>query len=95
MLLNNPFTEEVIEVSSDKSEELLKNFNFQKENQKKWAETPLKERLSYIEKFSEELGKREENLAEVLTKEMGKPFKESLNEIKGARSRIKFFLKNI
>ena len=94
MLSNNPFTEEAIEVPSNNSEELLQSFNFQKENQKKWAETPLKERLSYIEKFSEELNKREEELAKILTKEMGKPFKESLNEIRGARSRIKFFLKN-
>jgi acyl-CoA reductase-like NAD-dependent aldehyde dehydrogenase len=94
MKLTNPFTGEELDRPSTSSNDLKQSFNFQKENQKAWGDLPLEQRLSIIEKFSDELQKREEKLAKILTKEMGKPLQESRNEIRGAKSRIKFFLKN-
>jgi acyl-CoA reductase-like NAD-dependent aldehyde dehydrogenase len=40
------------------------------------------------------LDQNKENLAKDLTSEVGKPYQESLNEINGARYRIKFFIEN-
>ena len=94
MKCKNPTTEEEFDVSETSPQELKETFQSLKNYQPIWAEFPLKERLEYIRKFSEELKKREKHCAEVLTKEMGKPLNESINEIRGANSRIKFFLKN-
>ena len=94
MKCKNPTTEEEFDVPETSPQELKKTFQSLKNYQPIWAEVPLKERLEYIRKFSDELKKREKHCAEVLTKEMGKPLNESINEIRGANSRIKFFLKN-
>ena len=94
MKCKNPTTEEEFDVPETSPQELKETFQSLKNYQPIWAEVPLKERLEYIRKFSEELKKREKHCAEVLTKEMGKPLNESINEIRGANSRIKFFLKN-
>ena len=90
----NPTTEEEFDVQETSPQELKETFQSLKNYQPTWALVPLKERLEYIRKFSEELKKRERHCAEILTKEMGKPLNESINEIRGANSRIKFFLKN-
>ena len=37
---------------------------------------------------------QKESLAKILTREMGKPLQESINEINGARGRIQFFIEN-
>ena len=94
MKCKNPTTEEGFDVQETSPQELKETFQYLKKYQPKWSEVPLKERLEYIRKFSEELKKREKHCAEILTKEMGKPLNESINEIRGANSRIKFFLKN-
>ena len=69
MKLTNPFTGEELDRPSTSSNDLKQSFNFQKENQKAWGDLPLEQRLSIIEKFSDELQKREEKLAKILTKE--------------------------
>ncbi len=55
---------------------------------------PLKERIAYIARFDELLEKDKGELAETLTSEMGKPIRESFNELNGARARLKFFIEN-
>ena len=94
MKCKNPATEEEFNVQETSVQELKETFQSLKSYQPTWAQVPLKERLEYIHKFSEELKKREKHCADILTKEMGKPLNESINEIRGANSRIKFFLKN-
>ena len=94
MKCKNPATEEEFNVQETSVQELKETFQSLKNYQPTWNQVPLKERLEYIRKFSEELKKREKHCAEILTKEMGKPLNESINEIRGANSRIKFFLKN-
>jgi acyl-CoA reductase-like NAD-dependent aldehyde dehydrogenase len=62
------------------------------QGQKEWSSLDINKRIQPISNFSELLSKEMNNLAEVLTSETGKPLAQSVNEIKGARSRIQFFI---
>jgi acyl-CoA reductase-like NAD-dependent aldehyde dehydrogenase len=53
-----------------------------------WAAQPLPARIAVLEKFRELLELNKEKLAVTLTKEVGKPIRQSRNEINGARHRI-------
>ncbi|MFT3949450.1 MAG: aldehyde dehydrogenase family protein [Agriterribacter sp.] len=95
MQIINPATEEVIqEVAEDTPETIQEKYQLLKEGQKQWPAVPLAQRLSAIEKFYSLLDERKDELAETLTKEVGKPIQQSYNEINGARKRIEYFIKN-
>ncbi|MCC6286481.1 MAG: aldehyde dehydrogenase family protein [Chitinophagaceae bacterium] len=95
MQIINPATEEVIqEVKEDTPETIQEKYQFLKEGQQQWAAVPLAQRISKIEKFYSLLDERKDELAETLTKEVGKPIQQSYNEINGARKRIEYFIKN-
>lgn len=53
-----------------------------------WAAQSLSARIAVLEKFSSLLELNKEKLAVTLTKEVGKPIRQSRNEINGARHRI-------
>jgi acyl-CoA reductase-like NAD-dependent aldehyde dehydrogenase len=57
-----------------------------------WAATPLKRRLAAIAAFREAVQARGEELARTLTLEVGKPVRQSRNELKGLITRLDFFL---
>jgi acyl-CoA reductase-like NAD-dependent aldehyde dehydrogenase len=57
-----------------------------------WAATPLAERLAVIARFRALVVERLEELARTLTSEVGKPLKQSRNELNGLLPRIDFFL---
>jgi acyl-CoA reductase-like NAD-dependent aldehyde dehydrogenase len=57
-----------------------------------WARTALKTRLAALAKFRELVIAETEQLARVLTSEVGKPISQSRNELKGVIPRIDFFL---
>ena len=67
-------------------------FQLLKSGQKDWAKQTIEKRIGAIEKFSKLLSSEINNLAEILTSETGKPLSQSVNEIKGARKRIQFFI---
>ncbi|MDO8461500.1 MAG: aldehyde dehydrogenase family protein [Deltaproteobacteria bacterium] len=93
MKIINPATEELIrEVEEDSASTIEKKFDRVKEGQRRWRELPIEKRVACLSQFSALLEKNEEELARTLTQEMGKPIRESLNEISGARRRIQFFL---
>ncbi|MDI6806615.1 MAG: aldehyde dehydrogenase family protein [Candidatus Aenigmarchaeota archaeon] len=58
-----------------------------------WSRTPLEERIEYIDKFAEEIQKQKEELAKIITLEMGKPYKEALGEVAGCRETIRYYTK--
>src|SRR5262249_781872 len=62
--------------------------------QKQWAGWSLLDRINTIKMFREKVIKKTETLSETLTKEMGKPITQSLNELKGLTSRLDFFIEN-
>jgi acyl-CoA reductase-like NAD-dependent aldehyde dehydrogenase len=57
-----------------------------------WAEVPIRKRLDCIAGFRAQIGERMEDLARTLTLEVGKPIRQSRNELKGLLGRLDFFL---
>jgi acyl-CoA reductase-like NAD-dependent aldehyde dehydrogenase len=57
-----------------------------------WAATSLRKRLAAIGKFRERVVAMQDTLARTLTDEVGKPIKQSRNELNGLTARLDFFL---
>lgn len=91
----NPSTGEVLkELNADSKGAIQQKFEKAKAAQRSWADVPLNKRIETIASFDRLLEKNLDSLAFTLTREVGKPIKQSRNEINGARKRIKFFLEN-
>ena len=95
MKIINPANEETLaELKEDTRESVMKKFKSLKNGWRAWSEIPVKERIAAISRFDELLEKDKDELAETLTSEMGKPIRESYNELNGARSRLKYFIEH-
>ncbi|HUQ65520.1 MAG TPA: aldehyde dehydrogenase family protein [Flavitalea sp.] len=95
MKIINPANEETLaELKEDSRESVTRKFNSLKKGWRKWCEVPLKDRIACIARFDELLEKDKDELAETLTGEMGKPIRESYNELNGARARLKYFIQH-
>jgi len=57
-----------------------------------WARVPLRKRLAAIAAFRTAVQDQAEDLARTLTLEVGKPIRQSRNELKGLVTRLDFFL---
>jgi acyl-CoA reductase-like NAD-dependent aldehyde dehydrogenase len=91
----NPATEEVIrEVEEDAAASIAGKAAAAHHAQRDWAHTSLARRLEIIRRFGELLAERRETLAALLTSEMGKPIRQSRNELTAMQGRIDFFLEN-
>jgi acyl-CoA reductase-like NAD-dependent aldehyde dehydrogenase len=89
----NPATNEVLKVvSPDQKDSILNKYKKAKASQIAWSQKKLDDRIECIQKFSELLDKNKDELARDLSLEVGKPLQEALNEVNGARNRIKFFV---
>jgi succinylglutamic semialdehyde dehydrogenase len=53
-----------------------------------WAETSLDERIGYLKAFQNELKQNRDFLAEIISKESGKPYWESLTEVTSVISKV-------
>jgi acyl-CoA reductase-like NAD-dependent aldehyde dehydrogenase len=95
MKVINPATEEIIlDIPEDNRQTLTIKFNSLKKAQPGWSTFGLKQRIKILQNFSDELERQIENLASILTSEVGKPLQQSRNEINGARIRIKWLTEN-
>jgi acyl-CoA reductase-like NAD-dependent aldehyde dehydrogenase/gamma-glutamyl-gamma-aminobutyrate hydrolase PuuD len=95
LLIVNPATEEAIaQLNQDTADTLERKLGLMKKAQSRWYETSRLERIKVLQKFSDLLEKNNEQLAAVLTSEVGKPLQQSRNEINGARARIKWLTDN-
>lgn len=91
----NPATgEEIAKINQDNETSLSEKFNKLKSGQANWHAKPLKERIAIVMKFHDLLEKNIENLAQILTSEVGKPLQQSRNEINGGRARIAWLCSN-
>ncbi len=89
----NPATGEVAaSLPADDAKSVKAKYERARAAQPKWANTPIKKRLAAIAKFRELVDAQAEQLAAVLTSEVGKPIAQSRNELKGLLPRIDFFL---
>jgi acyl-CoA reductase-like NAD-dependent aldehyde dehydrogenase len=95
MKIINPATEDLIkEIEEDTQQTIEAKFHLLRAGQTDWQNRSLQMRVITIKKFSTLLEENIEQLALILTSETGKPLKQSLNEISGARARIKWLTDN-
>ena len=95
MQIINPATEEIIrEIQEDDSQSISSKFNALQLAQPKWGKTALEDRVEIIRKFASLLEENKDQLALILTSEVGKPLQQSRNEINGAQVRIKWITEN-
>lgn len=95
MKVVNPATEEIIaDLKGDNASSLQQKFETLTQGQKKWNAVSLKDRIAVLQKFSVLLKENIEELARVLTSEVGKPLQQSRNEVNGACARIKWLTDN-
>ena len=85
MNIINPATEEIItSIQADSEAFLALKFERLQKSAKQWAAVPIQTRAEILEKFVSLLKENIEELASILTSEMGKPLQQSRNEINGA-----------
>src|SRR5687768_4198064 len=93
LTIHNPATGDVLtEVPTDDADSVADKFRRAHEAQAAWAATPIAERKQCVQRFRDALGEQVERLATTLTAEVGKPIRQSRNEVNGLVGRIDFFL---
>jgi acyl-CoA reductase-like NAD-dependent aldehyde dehydrogenase len=91
--ITNPATDKVVAtLEADDVASVQEKFAAARDAQPRWAEVPLRERIAALRRFREKLVADAEELALTLTTEVGKPIRQSRNELKGVLDRIDFFL---
>ncbi len=58
-----------------------------------WKETSITKRVGYIEEFRKKILADRKNLAKLVTQEMGKPYRETLDDILWDRNFLKYYIK--
>lgn len=95
LTINNPATDQIITtVKTDTHSSLNDTFKALKQGQKAWSATPISERINVLRTFHDLLDTHKEDLAAILTSEVGKPLQQSRNEINGACTRILWLCDN-
>jgi acyl-CoA reductase-like NAD-dependent aldehyde dehydrogenase/gamma-glutamyl-gamma-aminobutyrate hydrolase PuuD len=95
LIIINPATEEIItELNEDSRESLIKKIDLLRSSQDAWSDESIVHRVEVIKRFSGLLEENTEQLAAILSTEVGKPLQQSRNEINGARNRIKWMVDN-
>ena len=91
--IHNPATGALIaEVPSATADIVAERTRAARAAQPAWAATPLAARLQTMQRFRVALAAELEALAATLTAEVGKPIRQSRNELNGLLGRIDFFL---
>ena len=93
--IHNPATGELIAELPEASEAIVaERAQAARRAQPAWAALPLAHRIEVIQRFRAGLEAECEVLAQALTAEVGKPIRQSRNEINGLLTRIDFFAAN-
>jgi acyl-CoA reductase-like NAD-dependent aldehyde dehydrogenase len=91
----NPATEEILQtVESDTPETIAAKYQRSRKAQPGWASTPLEERLDAIRRFRDLLIEQTEELAQILTSEMGKGISQARGELNATPGRVDYFLEH-
>ena len=95
MKILNPATGATLaNLAADSAKTVRAKYERARAAQPAWAATPIKQRLAAIRKFREILADRQPDLAQTLSLEVGKPIRQSRNELNGLAGRIDFFLEH-
>ena len=93
MKIVNPWNGATIaEGPTDDARSVAAKYRQARAAQPRWAAVPIRKRLEAIARFRERVVALEETLARTLTQEVGKPIRQSRNELKGLLTRLDFFL---
>ncbi len=93
MKIINPATGTVlIDVATDGTKSIRAKYQRARNAQPAWAATPRVERIAAIRRFRDLLVDRQDELARTLSLEVGKPIRQSRNEISGLTGRIDYFV---
>ena len=96
MKIENPATGALVaEVLEDTADSVAKAYERARAAQPAWAATPLAERSARVARFRDLVEANKDSLALTLTREMGKPVKQAVNELTALRGRIDFFLEHV
>jgi acyl-CoA reductase-like NAD-dependent aldehyde dehydrogenase len=91
--ITNPATGNTIaELPTDTPHSVAVKYRAARAAQASWARRPLEQRLACIRRFREGVVGHRDRLAAILTSEVGKPIRQSRNELDGLLGRIDFFL---
>ena len=91
--IHNPATGGLLaELMVDDAASVAATFARARAAQPRWGATPLAERQAVVRRFRSAVEAELETLASTLTAEVGKPIRQSRNEINGLLSRIDFFV---
>src|ERR1700694_2315156 len=93
MKLLNPATGAVIaDIPEDGAFAVRRKYQRARAAQPAWAATPIKKRVAAMRGFRDRLLAKHDALARALTEKVGKPIRQSKNELNGLLKRIDFFL---
>ena len=80
--IRSPYLHEIIgKVQAITQEEVDEAICSAHEAQKEWAEASLQQRASYLYKWADELVNMQDEIAEIIMKEVGKSYKDAKNEV--------------
>jgi acyl-CoA reductase-like NAD-dependent aldehyde dehydrogenase len=91
-ILNPANGKPVASLPADDARSVKAKYAAARSAQPRWAATPLKRRLEALAAFRAAVVRDTEELAAILTTEVGKPISQSRNELKGVLARLDFFL---
>ena len=93
LLVQNPATGAAIaQVPTDDAASVGEKMVRARAAQPRWAALPLSDRLACIQRFRDAIEAETETLAATLTAEVGKPIRQSRNELNGLLGRLDFFV---
>ena len=93
MKIHNPATGEVIAtLAAEDNASVRRKYRRARAAQPAWADLSVKKRLATMAAFRERVVAMQDTLASTLTDEVGKPIRQSRNEINGLLARLDFFL---
>ncbi|HET9061665.1 MAG TPA: aldehyde dehydrogenase family protein [Candidatus Binatia bacterium] len=91
--ISNPANGSLIrEIPDDSAASVAAKYRAARGAQPAWAARPIAERIAVLEVFKARVAARRDELARTLTREMGKPLRQSFNEIDALGARLDFFL---
>ncbi len=93
-VINPANGERVADLPMDGPEDIRAKVDAARRAQRGWAARPLDQRLAAVSRFRELVVSRREELAVKLTTEMGKPIRQSRNELDGTLPRFDFFIEH-
>ena len=86
--------ETLAEIQEDDKDSISLKYRESRSAMRYWTTMRVPDRIGIMWRFHDLIEKNENLLAKILTSEVGKPIRQSHNELRGGRNRIRYFLSN-